>query len=155
MVEMYVDFHHNDGKIYFWFDDERKRNLKYNHVSFKLDSFKYLEKVMKEEENRIEKGEIDREEFKIKCLKENWHIFIVMLVVNFYYQTDYITGSFQIPIEETSCVDNCNRNKIQVRREKVVECCLNRAENRFATGQFDPGGPYSQNEKGLEHICKN
>ncbi|CAG8764940.1 787_t:CDS:1, partial [Dentiscutata heterogama] len=77
MVEMYVDFHHNDGKIYFWFDDERKRNSKYNHVSFKLDSFKYLEKVMKEEEKHIEEGEIDREDFKIKCLKENWHIFLV------------------------------------------------------------------------------
>ncbi|CAG8798754.1 3284_t:CDS:1, partial [Dentiscutata erythropus] len=75
MVEMYVDFHHNDGKIYFWFDDERIINPKYNHVSFKLDSFKYLEKVMKEEEKRIEEGEIDREDFKIKCLKENWHIF--------------------------------------------------------------------------------
>ncbi|CAG8732778.1 8294_t:CDS:1, partial [Racocetra persica] len=77
MVEMYVDFHHNDGKFYFWFDDERRRDSKHNHVSFKLDSFNYLEKVMEEEKKRIEEGEIVREEFKIKCLKENWHIFIV------------------------------------------------------------------------------
>ncbi|CAG8824716.1 12903_t:CDS:1, partial [Gigaspora margarita] len=55
----------------------------------------------------------------------------------------------------TSCVDNCNRNKIQVRRKKVVEWCLNRAEDKFATGQFDPGGPYDQNGKSLEHAYKS
>ncbi|KAF0557930.1 hypothetical protein F8M41_011741 [Gigaspora margarita] len=57
--------------------------------------------------------------------------------------------------EETSCVDNCNWNKIQVRRKKVVECCLNHAEDGFATRQFDPGRPYNQNRVSLEHACKS
>ncbi|CAG8774280.1 9902_t:CDS:2, partial [Dentiscutata erythropus] len=78
MVEKYIDFHHNDDKIYFWFDEERIIDSNYNHVSFDKNSFNYLEKVKKEcSMAEVEEGEIDKK-FKIICFKENWCIFITV-----------------------------------------------------------------------------
>ncbi|CAG8729567.1 12818_t:CDS:2, partial [Cetraspora pellucida] len=73
MIEKYVDFHHNNGRLYFWFDDERMMDFKSNHVSFDLSSFKYLEKVMNDEYVKEgEEGKIEENYFDLeKCSPED------------------------------------------------------------------------------------
>ncbi|GES73571.1 kinase-like domain-containing protein [Rhizophagus clarus] len=107
MIEKYLNIYSSD-KLYFWFDQNReKRTKEYSHVSFEKDSFEYLEKLRKDEikeykikqkikdnEKKIEQkeeweNEINweneiRKKYKLKYFKEKWHIFIIMLIVDFY-----------------------------------------------------------------------